>query len=142
MAYKPMTDEEYEAGLERGRQRLETATIATAVSYDAGQDMITIVLPNACLVIIPRQRISEFAGLSTAEMQEIRLSAIGDAIAVGSHDVHVDLGGMLEDVFPERLLGRRFAALGGKATSAAKARAARENGARGGRPRKAIGIEG
>lgn len=142
MAYKPMTDEEYEAGLARGRKRLEKATIATTVSYDAKQDAIIVELSNDCAVRIPRRNVSEFAELRTAEMNNIRLSAIGDAIAVGSHDVHVDVGGLLRDVFPASLLGKRFAALGGKATSAAKARAARENGARGGRPRKAIAIEG
>jgi len=135
MGFKPISQAAYEAGLASGRGRLAHATVAEAVRYDAASDRIAIAFPD-CEVVIPRGRIEEFAGCDARAMSEIRLSAVGDALAVGSRDVHVDIDGLLADLLPRSVVAKAIAKRGGRSRSPAKSTAARENGAKGGRPRK------
>jgi hypothetical protein len=135
MAFKPITEEQYVAGADIGRHRLETATIAQSVSYDATGDRIVLEIKD-CNLGIPRWKISELTGLSPQDLADIRLSAIGDAITVGSRDVQIDLAGLIADVMPQTVVEKAFAKRGGRATSSTKANASRVNGAKGGRPRK------
>lgn len=134
MPFKPVADEQYEAGFLRGRKRLGKAAIAQKVSYDPQRDGLVIDL-DSCSLYVPRSKIEEFGDLTPEDMKKVRLSAIGDAIAVGSHDVHVDLSGLLADLFPEAALDKALARRGGRSTSPAKAQAARVNGMKGGRPK-------
>ena len=89
-----------------------------------------------CSLGIPRCKISELAGLPPQDLADIRLSAIGDAITVGSCDVQIDLAGLIADIMPQTVVEKAFAKRGGRATSPTKANASRANGAKGGRPRK------
>jgi hypothetical protein len=135
MGFRPVTEDEHEAGLALGRERLARAVVAEGVRYDPAADSITLALV-ACEVTVPRAGIGEFAGLSAEDMARVRLSAVGDAVTAGLGDVHVDLAGLLADVLPDAAVDRAFARRGGKATSPAKAEAARANGSKGGRPRR------
>ncbi|WP_207460853.1 hypothetical protein [Azospirillum sp. SYSU D00513] len=137
MAYNKITPEQYEAGLAVGRAQLAKASLAEGVRYNGADDAVIIEMPKATIAI-PRSEIREFSHFTQAEMTELRLSALGDALAVGSFDVHVDIGGLLADLLP---LGTVFARRGGATKSDAKARAAKENGKLGGRPRKAAAAE-
>ena len=135
MAFKPITEEQYANGADIGRHRLEAATIAQSVSYDTTGDRIMLEIKD-CSIGIPRWKISELAGLSPQDLANIRLSAIGDAITVGSRDVQIDLAGLIADIMPQTVVEKAFAKRGGRATSPTKANASRANGAKGGRPRK------
>jgi hypothetical protein len=135
MGFKPISQAAYEAGLASGRDRLARASTAEAVRYDSDSDRIVIVFPG-CEIVIPRDRIEEFDGHDARAMSEIRLSAIGDALAIGHGDVHVDIDGLLADLLPATAVAKAIAKRGGRSTSPAKSMAARKNGAKGGRPRK------
>src|SRR5690349_14539144 len=135
MAFKPITEEQYANGADIGRHRLEAATIAQSVSYDITGDRIMLEIKD-CSLGIPRWKISELVGLSPQDLADIRLSAIGDAITVGSCDVQIDLAGLIADIMPQTVVEKAFAKRGGRATSPTKANASRANGAKGGRPRK------
>jgi hypothetical protein len=124
MAFKPITEEQYVAGTDIGRHRLETATIAQSVSYGAIGDRIVLEIRD-CSLGIPRWNIGELAGLSPEDLSGIRLSAIGDAITVGSCDVQIDLAGLIADIMPQTVVKRTFAKRGGRATSPTKANASR-----------------
>lgn len=141
MAYKPVTPQQYDSALKDGGERLSRIIQADGVRYDRDHDVVVIKLSDKASVEVERAAIPEWSSLSMDDMQEIRLSAVRDAIAVGSYDVHVSIEGLLRDVLPVAFLSRAFAQRGGTATSDAKAAAVRSNGARGGRPRKiAVGM--
>ena len=138
MGYKSITDEQYEAGRAAGRVRLSSALRAESVRFDSDSQTVVIRLSDKVSVGVSKATFTEWDTLSDDEMRDIRLSAVRDALAVGTHDVQVSIEGLLRDVMPEPLLNRAFAQRGGAATSPAKALAARVNGARGGRPKKAV----
>jgi hypothetical protein len=135
MGFKPISPSAYVAGLAAGRDDLARSSIAESVRYDTETDRIMIVFP-ACEVAIPHGQVREFAGLDTSAMATIRLSAVGDALAVGDSDVHVDIGGLLAELLPPAVVAKAIAKRGGRSRSSAKASAARRNGIKGGRPRK------
>ena len=139
MAFKPITEEQYVVGTDIGRHRLETATIAQSVSYDANGDRIVLEIGD-CSLGIPRWKIGELAGLSPEELSGIRLSAIGDAITAGPCDMQIDLASLIADIMPQTVVKKAFVKRGGRATSPTKANASRANGAKGGRPRKASSL--
>jgi hypothetical protein len=103
MAFKTITEEQNVAGTDIGRHRLETAMIAQSVSYDAIGDRIVLEIRD-CSLGIRRWEIRELAGLSPEDLSDIRLSAIGDAITVGSRNVHVDLTGLIADIIPQDIV--------------------------------------
>lgn len=136
MAYKRITEKQYDEALEAGRQRLSHALCAEAVRYDRDADAIQIALTDTTTISVKRTAIPEWASLSPDAMGEVRLSAVGDAIAVEGYDVQVGITGLLKGILPEIFFRVAFAQRGGAATSPAKAKAARANGTLGGRPKK------
>jgi hypothetical protein len=81
---------------------------------------------------MPRPNIEEFAGVSSDNLKRVRIGIGGDVIELAHLDIHISMPGLLRDLFGLNV-GQRN---GGRSRSAAKAAAARENGARGGRPQK------
>jgi hypothetical protein len=138
MPFEPITDEAYETGIARGHERLARATIARSIRYDAETDRIELSL-DAMTISILRKAVREFEPLSAEEMAGLRLSAIGDAMAVAVYDVHVDIAGLLADLLPEGVIAKAFGKRGGMTVSEAKSRASRANGTKGGRPRRLAG---
>jgi hypothetical protein len=76
------------------------------------------------------------AGAKPKQLKTVRAGFGGESITLDDLDVDISVPGLLRDLVgmtsAAALLGRK----GGSATSEAKAAAVRENGKRGGRPRK------
>jgi len=137
-----ITQSSYEAALDRGKEQLQTALQAESVRYHPEQDIIELVIfrPRCEFSLkVKRQDVAEFATVPMEAMAGIELSAIGDGIDLDTHDIHIDLEGLLLDLdmLPAGALTRRFARKGGQAATEAKRMSARLNGQRGGRPSKA-----
>jgi hypothetical protein len=116
------------------RNRVENqraySTTATAVTYRDQDESIELRLQSGVRVQIPRHLIDELADAPASALQDgVRLAIGGDAISVRSLDVDIAISGLLRDI-----LGLDFQRLGGRAKTAAKAAASRENGKKGGRP--------
>jgi hypothetical protein len=81
-------------------------------------------------VQIPLHLIDELTSVPANVLQNgLEVAIGGDAISVRSRDVDIAVSGLLRDIF-----GLDFQRLGGRAKTAAKAAASRENGKKGGRP--------
>ncbi len=89
-------------------------------------------MPTGTTVIIPRRWMEEFRGLSKTDMKKVRLNNVRDAIEIDHLDIQISAMGLLRDA----VFGDDPYARAGRVSSPAKARAARRNGARGGRPKK------
>jgi hypothetical protein len=90
--------------------------------------------------LIPRQWIGALQDVSIEDLARLEVWPDGSAIEIEDLDIHIGVHGLLAASLPgllsTRTLAAIFASRGGRATSAVKRSTARENGRRGGRPRK------
>lgn len=117
-----------------GRELVAAVPHAVRARYDRRSRRIVIELTNGSLFAFPAGLAQGLAGASPEALGEIELSGGGYGLHWPSLDVDLTVPGLLAGIFGT---ARWMAANAGRATSPAKAAAARRNGAKGGRPRKA-----
>ena len=127
----------FEAARQRGEDRLRGPR-AVAARYDAGRGRIVITLSTGIeLGLLPRD-VEGLAGASAADLRVIEVEGMGLGVHFPRLDADLHIPALLEGVLGSRAwMAARLGALGGQVRSSAKTTAARENGRRGGRPRKA-----
>jgi hypothetical protein len=132
-------DEEAVGATIRANERLARDPRAVAARYEDGQ--IVIDLSTRYRVSFSPERAQGLAGAKPSDLAEIEITPSGYGLHWPRLDADLWLPALLEGVFGSRAwMAARLGAEGGKATSDAKAAAARENGALGGRPRKAKAV--
>ena len=140
MTNHDVTDAEFAAALATGRTEVETEIRAEAVRYIADRDAIEIVTTRHAGFLIPRAWIGALQDVPIADLAKLELWPDGSAIELEDLDIHISVDGLVTAILPAMLPARTVAAIfasrGGKATSNAKRSSAKENGRRGGRPRK------
>ncbi len=133
----PLTREEHEAAGERGRAIEQSPLRAVAVRYDGRSKRVVMDLANGCSFAFPAEVAQGLRGATRAQLSTIMILPMGDVLYWPELDAHLSVPGLLLGVFGSRRWMQEIGRLGGRVTSRAKAAAARANGARGGRPRKA-----
>jgi Protein of unknown function (DUF2442) len=122
----------------RMKERVAAGPSAVSVSYRRAEGRIMIELSNGSLVGIPASEIQGLEQASPEDLEVIELTPLGDGLHFPAVDADLYLPALLADVLGSRtFMARRLGKAGGASRSALKAEAARVNGARGGRPRKA-----
>ena len=129
-----LTDAQIDAALERGRIAAETEPRATAARYDAKSGRVIIDLTNGATFAFPARLAEGLADADADDLADIEVSPVGFGLHWPKLDVDYTVPGLVAGIFGTR---RWMAARAGRARSPAKAAAARANGAKGGRPRKA-----
>jgi hypothetical protein len=130
-----LTDAQFEAAERRGQEMLEREPRAAAARYDAGRIVIDLV--NGCSYAFPTKLVQELQSAGPATLSEIVVDGLGFNLHWPQLDVDLHVPALLAGIFGTRAwMAREFARMAGSTTSPAKAQAARENGAKGGRPRK------
>jgi hypothetical protein len=105
-----------------------------SVSYDARVDALRLTLSSGVRLSIPRSQIPPLAKANSEKLAALYPGNGGATISQDELDVDVSIPGLLDRIFGRTIrgyLGRRA----GKVSTLAKARAARKNGRKGGRPR-------
>jgi Protein of unknown function (DUF2442) len=127
-----LTDAMYAQG--RKSHRLSPFDVVAA-RYSRAYDTLQLTLRNEIVVSLPRRRIRELAKALPADLAKVEVQPGGDGITFRSINVDISVPGLLADE-----LGSLFAREMGRKTkgrtSTAKVTASRENGRKGGRPRK------
>lgn len=126
---------EYRAATRRGERELARKRYAIAARYDAAKDRIIVELANGSMFGFPRRLLPYLADASPAQLAEIELLPGGDALHWESLDMDYEVYGLQRWIFDSRSPMKELGRAGGRSRSAAKVRAARRNGALGGRPR-------
>lgn len=134
---KHWSDAQNAAAEARGRELLETEPRALKAKYDAKSGRIVVDLSNGATYAFPASHGEGLAGATPAQLAEVEVLGSGFGLHWESLDVDLSIPGLLAGRFGTRSWMSELARRAGSATSPAKAAAARANGAKGGRPRKA-----
>jgi hypothetical protein len=104
--------------------------------YQLRSGRLVIDLNNGTTIMLPVRLLDEFAGASAKDIAAVELAPRGAAVHWENLDLDFSVGGLIAAVLGSRQVMAAMGRKGGKASSEAKAAAARANGAKGGWPRK------
>ncbi|MDN5926495.1 MAG: DUF2442 domain-containing protein [Hyphomicrobiales bacterium] len=131
------TDMDFKAAEARGKMMIETEPRARTGRYDTTTGRIELELVNGCTYGFPAQLIQDLQGADAGGLAKVEVDGIGFNLHWPDLDVDLYVPALVSGIFGTRdWMTRELARIAGRTTSAAKARAARANGAKGGRPRK------
>jgi hypothetical protein len=128
-----LTQEEYDAAVERGRIAEATEPRAKTAKFDRKTRRIVVELKNGSTFAFPVALVQFLQDATDDELAEVEVLGTGYGLHWETLDVDFTVPGLMSGIFGTR---KYMAQLAGRATSDAKAAAARENGKKGGRPRK------
>lgn len=132
------TDEELDEQISRGKARYEKEVagrpVATSFKFNAKTRILSIRSNDGSRIDFPVSKIRELQNATDKEIQSGYITKAGDAIHWDELDAHYTVAGLAANVFGTREWMRELAKIGGSKTSPAKAKAARLNGKKGGRP--------
>ena len=128
-----LTDTRIDAALERGRTARLAEPRAQACRYDRVSGRIVVELTNGCIFAFPARLAEGLEDASDEQLAQVEIQGSGYGLHWEALDADLSVPGLLTGLFGTRAYMARQA---GRATSPAKAAAARSNGLKGGRPRK------
>ena len=130
--------EQFELAQRRGEARLREPR-AVAARYDAGRGRVVITLTTGVELGLAPRDVEGLAGASAEDLRAVEVDGMGLGVHFPRLDADLYVPALLEGVLgSRRWMAARSGGAGGQARGAAKAGAARENGRRGGRSRKAV----
>ncbi len=132
-----LTDAEIASAYRRRDRRLAGGPLATSVRYLPARDAVLIEMNNRAALIIPRRLLQGLSDASPAQLRRAQIVGHGTAVSWPDVDADFTIMSLLHGVYGGKRWMSEIARRGGEAKSEAKTRAARVNGAKGGRPRKA-----
>ena len=134
---KAEMDREIDRALARGRRRALSEPRATRARYERRTGRVVVDLTNGCSFVFPARSLQGLARARDAELTDIEILGSGHGLHWPALDADFTVPGLLMGVFGTRAwMASELARRAGQAKSPAKAAAARNNGRRGGRPRR------
>jgi len=132
-----ISHKEYLAATRRARRKQATTPMAIAVRYNKKANRVIISLSTKVEVMFNPSDVQGLEDATPEQLSEIEISPSGFGLYFPQVDADIDVPNLLEGTMGSRKwMAARLGAEGGKARSLAKRKAARANGALGGRPRK------
>ena len=131
-----LTDAEIDAALKRGRSVGFHEPRAASTRYDGDLGRVVVELTNGCSFAFPAQLAQGLEAATAEQLAQVEILGTGYGLHWEALDVDLSVSGLLAGLFGTKA---HMARLAGQTKSPAKAAAARANGAKGGRPRRAAG---
>ena len=128
-----LTDAQIDAAAERGGIARYNEPRAASARYDRRRGRVIVELTNGCTFTFPPRLAQGLESATADQLATVEVLGAGYGLHWEALDVDLSIPGLLAGSFGTKAYMARHA---GRATSPAKAAAARANGARGGRPRK------
>lgn len=133
---QPVTEAVLDDAIERGQLRHQSGFHVTSVTFV--KPCLAVSFVDGSGVLLPVQNYPEFDGFDDEDFAELKVGFCGSALCHDDKDLHVSIAGMISASEPLMSMAASvIASRNGRQSSAAKAEAARANGRKGGRPRKA-----
>ena len=134
-----LTKAEFRAANRRGRAIKQAGPSAQAVRYDARSKRLIVNIGAGVDLVFDPKRVQGLEYATTVGLERVEISPSGLGLHFPLLDADVYLPALLEGVMgSEKWIASAMGRRGGIVTSNAKAKAARENGKLGGRPRKQV----
>ena len=129
---------QFDAAGARGQDLMTTAVRAAEARYDRTTGRVMIDLTNGCTYAFPARLVQDLSGATDDQLADVEVDGLGFNLHWAALDADLYVPALVSGLFGTReWMTRELARHAGQATSPAKAAAARANGAKGGRPRKA-----
>ena len=130
--------DEFEVATGRAGRRRAMEPAAVAARYDRRRDRVVVSLNSGLELAFPPAMAEGLQNATPSELANIEISPSGLGIHFPAADAHLYVPALLGGIFGSKtFMAAELGRAGGKTRSAAKSAAARANGRRGGRPRKA-----
>ena len=130
-----LTNTDIDAALERGRVSNRHEPRAATARYDSEAGCVIVELTNGCTFAFPPELAQGLETATAAQLRQVEVQGSGYGLHWDALDTDLSIPGLLNGIFGTTSYMARAA---GRTKSAAKAAAARVNGAKGGRPRKTV----
>ena len=128
---------EYVAAEALGRRERAAGLRANRAHFDRATRRVVLDLISGYSFGIPLARLPEVSRATDADLAEVEVLGGGSVLHWESLDADYSVQALILSAVGTRSIARQLGRMGGRATSPAKADAARQNGAKGGRPRLA-----
>ena len=126
-----------QAAIHRAREADRIEPRAESATYDPKQALVLVILRGGFAFGFPPRAVDGLQSATAQELSQLRISPSGDGLHWEGLDVDVSLKGLITGALNLREWAPRIM---GQIRSEAKARAARKNGMKGGRPRIRSGL--
>ena len=134
-----ITELQFERAIERTQEEREAGHVLSA-RYHRRRRRVVVQLNTGVEVTFPIALAEGLAGASPEDLAEMEVSPTGQGLHWPRLDADLYVPALLRGVLGSRSwMAAQMGAAGGKSRSPAKTAAARENGRKGGRPRRAAG---
>ena len=120
----------------RERAQRRAGWRARKATYEPNRGLLILELTNGTVFGFPPSVLPALRRLTAQQLAQVALSPSGGGLHWEAQDIQVSVPGVLMSSFDRAQQLSELARLAGSTRSNAKARAARVNGAKGGRPRK------
>lgn len=121
---------------ESAKKANETEPRALSVRYDQGSHRLILELNNGCTFAFPPDLDEELSKLSPEELMDATLTPSREGLRWQKADIYLSVPGLLAGIFGSSQWMSALAARAGRTKTEKKASSSRENGKRGGRPKK------
>lgn len=132
MAEFELTDADIKEATRRGQEDVANRPVPESVRYDRVSGRIIVEFANGSAFMVPARSLQDLDGASDEDLAEVELWG-GYGLHWDTLDVDFTIPGLMAGNFGT---ARFMQQKGGQSRSPAKVAAARENGKKGGRPRK------
>jgi hypothetical protein len=109
---------------------------ATEVRFNPRTRRLDIEMKNGMAVSVPARQIEGLQDATASQLKEARIRGHGTVLRWDALDADVSVAALFQGVLGSKAWMAELGRAGGRATSPRKAKAARANGKKGGRPRK------
>ena len=145
MARRELSDKEILAQIPRARLRAAQARAkglrATSATYDVHSGRVVMETSTGHLFGFPAAGVPALRNASPNDLKKVELTPSGSGLHWETLDVDLDVPALIVSVLGQKDKIRELARSAGSVTSDRKAAAARANGAKGGRPFKAVTVK-
>ena len=135
-----LTEETLKAEIAKAREAAAIAdaslTRAKSAYYDPNSGRIVIELRNGASFMFPPELVQGLTEASPDDLTAVEVTPSGEGLHWEKLDVDMSIPALMLGIFGTKNWMAELGSRGGSVTSNAKATAARQNGKRGGRPRK------